>query len=89
MIGQSVLREFGVKTGAVNDVVAWCCAAAAFFSMAHAFKHGDFVRVTLLLDALPAGARRALTILSLLVISTAWQRPLMTSASLWRSTSPL
>ncbi|MEY4072911.1 MAG: hypothetical protein RJA29_268 [Pseudomonadota bacterium] len=35
--------------------------------MAHAFKHGDFVRVTLLLDALPAGARRTLEILSLLV----------------------
>jgi TRAP-type C4-dicarboxylate transport system permease small subunit len=47
MIGQSVLREFGVPTGAVNDVVAWCCAAAAFFTMADAFKHGDFVRVTL------------------------------------------
>ena len=58
MIAQSVLREFGVKTGAVNDVVAWCCAAAAFFAMAHAFKHGDFVRVTLLLDRLNAKTRR-------------------------------
>jgi TRAP-type C4-dicarboxylate transport system permease small subunit len=67
MIAQSVMREFGLRTGAINDVVAWCCAAAAFFSMAHAFKHGDFVRVTLLLDALPAGARRTLEILSLLV----------------------
>jgi len=35
MIAQSVLREFGVRTGAVNDVVAWFCAAASFFSMAH------------------------------------------------------
>ena len=34
----------------VNDVVSWLCAAAAFFAMAHAFKHGDFVRVTLLLE---------------------------------------
>lgn len=48
MIWQSVAREFGVATGAVNDIVAWFCAAAAFFTMAHAFKHGDFVRVTLL-----------------------------------------
>ena len=30
MIGQSILREFHVNTGAVNDVVAWFCAAAAF-----------------------------------------------------------
>ncbi|MFT3664959.1 TRAP transporter small permease [Piscinibacter sp.] len=60
MLGQSVLREFGVRTGAVNDMVAWCCAAAAFLAMPHAFKHGDFVRVTLLLEHLGDGARRAL-----------------------------
>ncbi len=67
MIAQSVLREFGVRTGAVNDVVAWFCAAASFFAMAHAFKHGDFVRVTLLLEHLSAGKRRALEIVSLCV----------------------
>ena len=67
MIGQSVLRELGVRTGAVNDVVAWCCAAASFFAMAHAFKHGDFVRVTLLLDAVPAGTRRALELAALTI----------------------
>jgi TRAP-type C4-dicarboxylate transport system permease small subunit len=67
MIAQSVMREFGLRTGAINDVVSWCCAAAAFFSMAHAFKHGDFVRVTLLLESVPAGTRRVLEILSLLV----------------------
>ena len=65
MIGQSVLREFGVRTGAVNDVVAWCCASASFFAMAHAFKHGDFVRVTLLLEVVPASTRRALELVSL------------------------
>ena len=57
MIAQSVLREMGVRTGAVNDVVAWMCAAAAFLSMAHAFKHGDFVRVTLLLEKLSPKTR--------------------------------
>ena len=24
MIAQSVMREFGLRTGAINDVVAWC-----------------------------------------------------------------
>jgi TRAP-type C4-dicarboxylate transport system permease small subunit len=67
MIAQSVLREFGVRTGAVNDVVAWFCAAASFFSMAHAFKHGDFVRVTLLLDRLTAAWRKRFEIAALLV----------------------
>ena len=74
MVGQSVLREFGVRTGAVNDLVAWSCAAASFFAMAHAFKHGDFVRVTLLLEHLSDGKRRALEIgaLSIASVSVAY-----------------
>ena len=71
MIGQSVLREFGVKTGAVNDVVAWLCAAAAFLAMAHAFKHGDFVRVTLLLEKLAPKARHRFELVSLACASVA------------------
>jgi TRAP-type C4-dicarboxylate transport system permease small subunit len=62
MIAQSILREFGMRTGGTNDVVAWLCAAAAFLAMAHAFKHGDFVRVTLLLEKLGPKAVRALEI---------------------------
>jgi len=61
------LREFGVRTGAVNDVVAWFCAAASFFSMAHAFKHGDFVRVTLLLESLSEAWRKRFEIAALVV----------------------
>ncbi len=58
MVGQSILREFGVQTGATNDVVAWLCAASAFLAMSHAFKHGDFVRVTLLLERLSPAMRQ-------------------------------
>lgn len=71
MLGQSVLREFGVRTGAVNDVVSWLCAAAAFFAMAHAFKHGDFVRVTLVLERLGNRVRRIVELLALLIGSIA------------------
>src|SRR3954463_16309680 len=71
MIGQSVLREFHVRTGAVNDVVAWFCAAASFFAMAHAFKHGDFVRVTLLMEKLSDRARRVLEIACLSIAAVA------------------
>ena len=67
MIAQSILREFHVNTGAVNDVVAWFCAAAAFFAMAHAFKHGDFVRVTLVLEKANAKTRRVMEISSLFI----------------------
>ncbi|HMS06419.1 MAG TPA: TRAP transporter small permease [Burkholderiaceae bacterium] len=86
MIGQSVLREFGVRTGAVNDVVSWLCAASAFLAMAHAFKHGDFVRVTLLLDKLAPAPRRALetATLAIGVVATgylAWSACLFTYES--------
>ncbi len=67
MIAQSVMRELGIRTGAVNDVVSWFCAAAAFFAMAHAFKHGDFVRVTLLLEKVSLPVRRKLELASLAI----------------------
>jgi len=74
MIGQSILRELHVRTGAVNDVVSWLCAAAAFFAMAHAFKHGDFVRVTLLLEkiSVPAQKRFELAALSIAAVAVAY-----------------
>ena len=77
MVGQSILRELQVRTGAVNDVVSWLCAAAAFFAMAHAFKHGDFVRVTLLIERLPLAAQKrfelaALSIAAVAVAYLAW-----------------
>jgi TRAP-type C4-dicarboxylate transport system permease small subunit len=67
MVSQSVGREFGVKTGATNDIVSWLCAAAAFLTMAHAFKHGDFVRVTLVLEKVSAKTRHVLELVSLFI----------------------
>jgi TRAP-type C4-dicarboxylate transport system permease small subunit len=67
MMWQTFGRQFGWNTGATNDIVSWLCAAAAFFTMAHAFKHGDFVRVTLLLEKMAPPRRRLFEIISLLV----------------------
>jgi TRAP-type C4-dicarboxylate transport system permease small subunit len=77
MIFASVGRLAGWRVGGVNDVVSWLTAAAAFLAMAHAFKHGDFVRVTLLLDAVGARTRRwletgALTLAALAIGYLAW-----------------
>ena len=58
MIAQTVLRETGLKSGGMDDLVAWFCAAAAFLAFAHTFRYGDFVRVTLLIDKLGPRARR-------------------------------
>ncbi len=67
MVFQSLGREFGLNTGATNDIVSWLCAAAAFFTMAHAFKHGDFVRVTLLLETVKPKTRRLMELVSLFI----------------------
>ncbi len=67
MVWASVGRLMEWRVSWVNDVVAWLCAAAAFLGMAYSFRNGDFVRVTLLLEAVPKGARRALEIISLAV----------------------
>lgn len=67
MIGTSVFRMIGWRTGGFEDIVSWLTAAAAFFGMAHTFKHGDFVRVGLLLDNLSAGPRRAFEVLTLVI----------------------
>ena len=41
-----------------DDIVAWLCAAAAFFALGHTFRHGELVRVGLL-HRPPAAARAA------------------------------
>ena len=67
MIAASLGRLLLWQVGWVNDVVSWLCAAAAFLAMAHAFKHGDFVRVTLLLEKMAPPLRRSFELGSLAV----------------------
>ena len=69
MIINGVGRQLNLALSGVNDIVSWLCAAAAFFAMAHAFRHGDFVRVTLLLDNVPPRLRRVMDV-TCLVIAT-------------------
>lgn len=67
MVGASLGRLLEWRVSWVNDVVAWLCAAAAFLGMAHSFRNGDFVRVTLLLEAVSPAVRRVLELVCLLV----------------------
>jgi TRAP-type C4-dicarboxylate transport system permease small subunit len=67
MVGASVMREFGLRTGGTDDVVAWFCAAAGFLAMAHTFRRGDFVRVELLIARLGERRARQVEVLALLV----------------------
>lgn len=67
MIAQTAMREMGLKTSGADDLTKWFSAAAAFLAMAHAFRRGDFVRVTLLLERLGPRARRVFEIVSLAI----------------------
>ena len=67
MIAQTIMRTLSLRTGGTDDIVAWLCAAAAFLAMAHTFKHGDIVRVTLLLDKFSPRMRRAVELGALAV----------------------
>ncbi|HJS05627.1 MAG TPA: TRAP transporter small permease [Variovorax sp.] len=67
MVAAGVGRQVNWHVSGMNDAVSWLCAAASFFAMAHAFRHGDFVRVTLLLDSVRPNVRRALDVACLLI----------------------
>jgi TRAP-type C4-dicarboxylate transport system permease small subunit len=67
MIAQTVMREVGLSTGGTDDLVAWFSAAAFFLALAHAFRHGDFVRVSLLLERLGERGKRVMETAALAV----------------------
>ena len=52
MLAQSFGREAGILIRGAEDIVAWLCAASAFFALGHTFRHGELVRVGLWLDML-------------------------------------
>lgn len=77
MLAQAAGREFGLLIRGSDDITSWLCAASAFFALGHTFRHGELVRVGLLVDRLRPGARRiaevvALTITALFVGYMAW-----------------
>ncbi|MDB5999769.1 MAG: hypothetical protein JWP52_1468 [Rhizobacter sp.] len=71
MIGASIGRSANWGVGWINDIVAWLSAAAAFLAMPYAFRQGDFVRVTLLLEKLAPAPRRTLEAMALTVAAIA------------------
>jgi TRAP-type C4-dicarboxylate transport system permease small subunit len=58
MLLQAGMRELGYLLRGADDIVAWLCAASAFLALGYTFRHGELVRVGLLVERLPARARR-------------------------------
>ncbi len=82
MLAATVMRTLGLRTGGSDDVVSWMTAAAAFFGLAHTFRHGDFVRVGLLIENLSPRPRHWLE-LAALAVGTAFTAYLAWSITLY------
>ena len=57
MLAQAFGREAGILIRGAEDIVAWLCAAAAFFALGHTFRHGELVRVGLWINRLGTRGR--------------------------------
>ena len=58
MLAQAGMREAGLLLRGADDIVGWLCAASAFLALGYTFRHGELVRVGLLIDRLAPAARR-------------------------------
>jgi TRAP-type C4-dicarboxylate transport system permease small subunit len=89
MLLQAGMRTAGWLFRGADDIVAWLCAGSAFFALGFTFRHGDLVRVSLLIDRLPQRARHAAEITCLaaaliVVAYISWASALFVFYS-WRS----
>jgi TRAP-type C4-dicarboxylate transport system permease small subunit len=74
-LGRFQFARIDIPAG--DDIVAWCMVSLSFLGLAHTFRSGEMIRVGLLLDVLPAAARRwlellVLTLATLLIGFFAW-----------------
>ena len=79
-------RPLGLNIPAGDDFISWCMAATAFLGLAHTFRHGEMIRVGLLIDRLGETVRHYVEIAALLVGTGfigffAWHASVMT----WQS----
>ncbi len=67
MMALSAGRPLGLNIPAADDFVSWCMAAMAFLGLAHTFRHGEMIRVGLLIDKLPEVSRHWVELACLVV----------------------
>ena len=58
MLLQAGMREVGLLFRGADDIVSWLCAASAFLALGYTFRKGELIRVSLVVEKLPARARR-------------------------------
>jgi TRAP-type C4-dicarboxylate transport system permease small subunit len=65
MLAQAFGRELGFLIRGADDIVAWLTAGAASFALGHTFRHGELVRVGLVLEQLGPRGRRVFELFAL------------------------
>lgn len=60
-------RPIGLNIPAGDDLVSWCMVATSFLGLAHTFRHGEMIRVGLLIDRLEGRVRHYVEISALVV----------------------
>ncbi|GAP36909.1 TRAP transporter small permease [Piscinibacter sakaiensis] len=70
-------RQLGINLPGLDAYAGYLMAAAGFLALAHTFRRGEHIRVTLVLDRLHGAARRALerfalATATLLAVLLAW-----------------
>jgi TRAP-type C4-dicarboxylate transport system permease small subunit len=60
-------RAFNFHLPGTDAYAGYCMAAAGFLALAHTLKHGEHIRVTLVIEHVDAKVRRALELWSLAV----------------------
>lgn len=61
---QIAARLLGQQIPAADDFAAWAMAASAFLALPYAMRHGDHIRVTLVLQFLPKAWERGYELLA-------------------------
>ena len=67
MLIMSIGRQFGLNIPSGDDYAAWSMAAMSFLGLAHTFKHGEMIRVGLLIDRFSGRTRHVIEIASLIL----------------------
>src|SRR3546814_175785 len=62
-----ITRQLGVHIGGLDAYAGYSMAAAGFLALAHTFKSGEHIRVTLILSSLPAKGRMRLDLCALVI----------------------
>ncbi len=60
-------RPLGFNIPAGDDLVSWCMVSTSFLGLAHTFRHGEMIRVGLLIDRIEGKPRHYIEIAALAI----------------------